>query len=196
MPKDFMEGYVSVAERTGLFFDKHPNGRIQCSRPEIMEVGGKLYIWVQASVWREVDDPLPSIASAWEEFPGPTQFTKNSEMMNAETSAVGRALAWLGIEVRRGVSSSDEHRNAPPAPSDWRERFMSACVEAKVDVTDVCLLASENKLSLPRQFKDEERFKLAEALATLKSGVAPVAPEGGAEGGIPPSATLGSRARK
>jgi hypothetical protein len=37
--------------------------------------------------------------------------------MNAETSAAGRALAFLGLEVRRSVSTADEIRNRREPPT-------------------------------------------------------------------------------
>ena len=200
MPEGFMRDYVGVDERHDKFLDKYPEGRVQCSKPEIVEVAGQYFILSSATIWRTPDDPHPSIAWAWQEFPGPTNFTRKSEAMNAETSAVGRALAWIGIETKRGIASQQEMRGLdhsreshPPAPpADWREKFKAACAEANVDLTEVCLEASDGKLSLPDQFRDEERFKLGECLKRLKSGGIPVPPGAGAEDA--PS-VLGSKAR-
>ena len=87
----------------------------------------------------------------------------------------------------------DRSSHPPAASPDWREKFKAACAEANVDLTEVCLQASDGKLSLPDQFRDEERFKLGECLKRLQSAGTPV-PAGAGPEGIP--SALGSRARK
>jgi hypothetical protein len=44
-------------------------------------------------------------------IPGPTTYTKDSEIENAETSAIGRAIAALGFEVHRSYASANEVAN-------------------------------------------------------------------------------------
>jgi len=113
--------YVTVPQREALFYKEHPDGRIVSSTPMIRTVGDRVFIEVTTSVFRSPDDPLPCVASAWEPFPGKTPYTKDSEMMNAETSAIGRALAAAGIAVNRSLASAEEVRNrqaerSTPAP--------------------------------------------------------------------------------
>lgn len=103
--------YVTVPQREAAFYSTYPDGRIVSSRPEIRTVGDRTFIEVTTSVYRTPDDPLPCVASAWEPFPGRTPYTKDSEMMNAETSAIGRALAAAGIAVNRSLASAEEVRN-------------------------------------------------------------------------------------
>jgi hypothetical protein len=114
--------YVTVPQREALFYKEHPDGRIVSSAPVIRTVGDRVFIEVTTSVFRTPEDPLPCIASAWEPFPGKTPYTKDSEMMNAETSAIGRALAAAGIAVNRSLASAEEVRNrqaerSTPAPA-------------------------------------------------------------------------------
>lgn len=114
--------YVTVPQREAMFYSAHPDGRIVSSRPEIRTVGDRVFIEVTASVFRTPDDPRPCVASAWEPFPGRTPYTRDSEMMNAETSAIGRALAAAGIAVNRSLASAEEVRNrqaerSEPAPT-------------------------------------------------------------------------------
>ena len=66
----------------------------------------------RAEAFRSQEDTRPGIGHASEPYPGLTSFTKNSEMMNAETSAWGRAIASLGIAVHRGIASAQEVRAA------------------------------------------------------------------------------------
>ena len=115
-----MSDYVTVPERVARFYEKFPDGRICNSPPEVRVLGDRMFIEVTSSVYRSPDDHLPCVASAWEPFPGRTPYTKESEMMNAETSAVGRAISMTGIAVNRSLASAEEVRNrqaereAPP----------------------------------------------------------------------------------
>lgn len=106
-----LSGYIEVAERERLFFEKYPDGSLQASLPRIIELDGKRYLEVAVSAYRQPNDPRPGIGTAWEVWPGRTPYTRDSEMMNAETSAIGRALACLGIGIKSGHASRDEVRN-------------------------------------------------------------------------------------
>lgn len=103
-----LSDYVTVPERVRLFYEMYPDGRILNSVPEIRVIGDRQFIEITTSVYRSPDDPLPCVASAWEPFPGRTPYTKDSEMMNAETSATGRAIAAAGIAVNRSLASQEE----------------------------------------------------------------------------------------
>jgi hypothetical protein len=113
----FANDYVDVAARLRKFYEQHPDGRIQSTPPEIIDIAGQMFLGVTSTVWRTPDDPLPCVGTAWEPFPGRTAFTKDSEAMNAETSAMGRALAAAGISVKK-IASADEiaHRQPDPPP--------------------------------------------------------------------------------
>lgn len=104
-------GYVTVAERIQKFYAANPDGRILAGVPEIVSIGDKTYLQVRASVLRSPEDRCPVVATAWEPYPGRTPYTRESEAMNAETSAVGRALALAGIEVQRDIASAEEAQN-------------------------------------------------------------------------------------
>jgi hypothetical protein len=170
MAKDnFLDGYVPVAERIDLFYARYPDGRIRAGKPEVFNIQDQTFIWVQAMAWRTEQDTIPAVASAWEEFPGPTSFTRKSEAMNAETSAIGRVLAMVGIEVKRGMASTEDDRNRQPpaAPVVWREKFVAACEKAGVQVWEVCCFVSDGQRTEASEFADEERFKLADAIKEL-----------------------------
>lgn len=100
--------YVDVAERIVRFYEQNPDGRIAATPADVITIGDRTFLAVTARVWRTADDPQPCVGSAWEPWPGRTPYTKDSEAMNAETSAVGRALALAGIETKRGVASANE----------------------------------------------------------------------------------------
>src|SRR4051794_2047121 len=103
-----LEGYVDVATRIQAFFEKYPEGVLRREDVEIREIGDRTFIVYKALAYRTPQDELPGQGTAWEPFPGPTPFTKDSELMNAETSAWGRALAALGFEVHSGIATQQD----------------------------------------------------------------------------------------
>lgn len=119
-----LDNYVPVEDRIEAFYKQHPDGSIQT---EIAHFDPQMVI-VKAIVYRTPDDTRPATGHSQMNIPGKTSFTKDSETENAETSAVGRALAMMGFEVRRGVASRQEVRNKAPLPDAietpaWVEPF-------------------------------------------------------------------------
>lgn len=104
-----LSDYVEVSERIEKFYEKFPEGSLQ-SDWQTMQMDGDYFVVCTARAYRSQDDRLPGVGSAWEPFPGKTPYTKDSELMNAETSAWGRAIAALGFEVKRGIASANEVR--------------------------------------------------------------------------------------
>jgi hypothetical protein len=104
----FANDYVEVAERVSKFFDKYPDGSIQADEAKIVVIGERSFITVRAYAYRNPEDPRPGVAQAWEPYPGKTSFTRDSEAMNAETSAVGRALGLLGIASKRSIATKED----------------------------------------------------------------------------------------
>ena len=101
-----MDDYVTVAERVVAFYDKYPDGSLQA---ELLELNEQRVV-VRAYAYRTADDGRPGIAHSSLTIPGATPYTRGSEIENAETSAIGRAIAMLGFEVKRGIASQDEVR--------------------------------------------------------------------------------------
>jgi hypothetical protein len=136
-PRPSMDDYVDVAERIRQFKAEYPEGSLQSSQDpkfqvitEKREDGAELthvFVMYCAAAYRTPDDPRPGIGWAWEPVPGPTPFTRDSELMNAETSAWGRAIVALGFETKkiasanevrnRQASSEREHLSAEQAPA-------------------------------------------------------------------------------
>lgn len=114
------DDYVDVASRLAQAFDRYRTLRITEDQPQIRTVGDRVFIEVRVTVYRTPDDPVPVTAHAWEPFPGRTPYTRDSEMMVGSTSALGRALAFMGFAGKRSIASADEvrtakERQAPPA---------------------------------------------------------------------------------
>src|SRR3954464_12630170 len=103
-----IDDYVTVAERIAQFYEAFPEGRLTTVDWEVKpDLGGKAFVWVHAKAYRTPDDPLPGDGIAWEPVPGPTQFTKDSELMNAQTAAWGRAIVALGFETKKIASRNE-----------------------------------------------------------------------------------------
>ncbi|MFF4417009.1 hypothetical protein ACFYY8_31195 [Streptosporangium sp. NPDC001559] len=119
MARDFNpadSGYNEVASRIVEARKKHPEGVFQPLDPakpyKVETIGEKTFIVYTAAFYRTPDDNRPGIGIAWEPFPGTTPYTRNSELMNAETSAWGRALiAALAADAKKSIASGLEVRN-------------------------------------------------------------------------------------
>ena len=106
------DDYVDVAERIRQFKEKYPDGTLQALHaPQIHQVGDQMYVLYAAAAFRKPDDERPGIGYAWEPVPGKTPFTRDSELMNAETSAWGRAIIALGDFETKKIASYEEVRN-------------------------------------------------------------------------------------
>lgn len=103
-----LDGYVTVNERLRMALERWPELRVVEASPKVITVGDATFIEVTMTVFRDPDDRLPCSASAWERMPGRTPYTRDSEMMNASTSALGRALGLMGIGTAASISSADE----------------------------------------------------------------------------------------
>jgi hypothetical protein len=110
--------YIDVATRIIEFREKFPHGSLQSWKdPYVIEVkmpdgSIKSYMVYSAAAYRTPDDQLPGVGWAYEPIPGPTNFTRDSELQNAETAAWGRAMvAALAVDTKKGIASSEEVRN-------------------------------------------------------------------------------------
>ena len=100
--------YVDVKTRLKQALAAFPLLRIVEHRPEITQVGDQLFIECSVTVSRDPDDPIPVTAYMFEPYPGRTPFTKLSEQANGATSALGRALGYMGFGIEVSIASSNE----------------------------------------------------------------------------------------
>ena len=112
-----LSDYVDVATRIKLLIERYPAASISCSPPELVHVGDRTFIAVTAHVDCNDGSGRTARASAWEPFPGRTPYTKDSEAMVGETSAVGRAIGLLGIGLKASVATSNEIQARRPGAS-------------------------------------------------------------------------------
>ncbi|MGI8655433.1 MAG: hypothetical protein ACR2LC_09465 [Pyrinomonadaceae bacterium] len=104
--KDRFENYIPVAERIEQFYVKFSKGRITTTILEHDRESG--FILIRAEAFRDPDDASPAATGHAFESRAEGYVNKTSYIENCETGAVGRALAMLGFEVKRGIASREE----------------------------------------------------------------------------------------
>jgi len=175
-----LSNYVDVATRIKLLTEKYPNHCIQCTPPVVVEVAGHTFIEVTANVFcndsEEHARQRVARATAWEPFPGKTPYTRDSEMMNAETSAIGRAIGALGIGLTGSMASQNEVVN---------RQGVSVTQQGNTTVTQVGNPPSDKQLWLykkllkeagqlpPVNIAEMDKFEVSRAIEALKAGEQP-----------------------
>jgi len=95
--------YVLVSDRVLFFTATYPNG---CIQTKIIDDGSK--VLATAKVIPDCDKPERYFTGNSQAVWGDGYINKTSALENAETSAVGRALAFMGIGVIDSIASIDE----------------------------------------------------------------------------------------
>jgi hypothetical protein len=111
-----LNGYVDVATRLKMALKDWPQLRIQETGCSLEQVGEQLFLVCTVTVWRDERDAVPVIASAAEQVPGKTPYTRNAERMVGFTSALGRALGYMGYGIEKAIASADEIKHRQDAP--------------------------------------------------------------------------------
>ena len=120
---DRLAGYVEVKDRIAVLLELFPQSRIMTTYDLTREPDDKPKVICRALVYRNTDDPIPVTGTSWMYLPGTTPYTKGSEVENAETSAVGRAIGLMGILIDRSIATASEIASKAepvrePPPSD------------------------------------------------------------------------------
>jgi hypothetical protein len=121
---DRFEDYVPVAERLERFYERFPDGRVITHIIEHNSESG--FVLMRAEVYRTPDDAQPAATGHAFEVRGESYVNKTSYIENCETGAVGRALALLGFEVKRGIASREELEKTSRMTTDKATRAASA----------------------------------------------------------------------
>lgn len=114
---DRLKDYVPVNVRLMQFYGDHPDGSIQT---EILHHDMERIV-MQARAYRTPDDPRPSIGHA-EEIRGSSPVNRTNPVENCETSAIGRALAAAGYEIKNSIASREEIETAQARASQQATR--------------------------------------------------------------------------
>jgi hypothetical protein len=105
-----LKDYVEVNVRIERFWQKYPTGRIETQVTLLPTEPQEVLI--KADIYREIGDAVPSATGHAHEVKGSSYINKTSFIENGETSAIGRALAILGFEIKKSVASKEEVANA------------------------------------------------------------------------------------
>jgi hypothetical protein len=160
--QNVLDNYVTVAERIAAFHQTYPSGRITTQILEHNEESG--FILMRAEIYRSSDDAQPSATGHAFEVRGDSYVNKTSYVENAETSSVGRALAMLGFEVRRGIASREEMEKAarmqtaekPPAAQRPQAEKPPAAPRAQAEKPPAEPPQAEKLAAKPPSKADEE----------------------------------------
>lgn len=101
--------YETVDQRIHKFWDAHPQGRITTAL--IGDVIDGRYIF-RADIYRDASDTEPAAVGWAEELQDASPVNKTHPLENCETSAIGRALANLGLS-KQGARPSQEEMTKP-----------------------------------------------------------------------------------
>lgn len=162
--------YLTVALRVQQFREKHPEFGIES---EILNASD--LVQVKTSI---TDSSGRVIATGLaEEVRGSTNINKTSALENAETSAVGRALAFLGFAGTE-IASADEVANAITQQAEKDAQDAAAkCSQAvrenwgSVAALQECLASERYSEAKEAWAEITEEDKRALWLATTKGGI-------------------------
>jgi len=150
--------YVDVPARIKMLFERWPNARIVESLPQIRMFDGREWIEVTVTIHLG-DDTVPVVASAWEPK-GTTSFTRDSEMMNCSTSAVGRACGLLNLGIGKSIASRNEVQMRQPAVAPLRDDLE----QPFGDTTDTKQYASPKQRGMIRARAFEKKIGTTELM--------------------------------
>jgi len=128
--------YVLVSDRVIYFNENYPNWSIQTTRETVwdMEI-------IKAFVVPDVSEPTRMFTWHSQAKRGDGFINKTSALENAETSAVGRALAMMWIWVIDSIASVDEINKAENTAKEKKPTYQSRFQKAisNTDFMKQCL---------------------------------------------------------
>jgi hypothetical protein len=122
---DALKDYVEVNVRIERFWAKYPNGRID-TQINFLEGTTPQEVLVKANEYPDIADSVPGATGHAHEVHGSSYINRTSFIENAETSAVGRAIAILGFEIKKSVASREEVANAQHQQTQTPQPVQSA----------------------------------------------------------------------
>ena len=150
--------YVDVPTRLAEALKRWPDLRIQETKPLIVTVDNQQYVEISCTVWRDSTDLMPTVAYCWEPIPGRTPYTKGSEMMNASTSCLGRALGFLGMGIGKSIASRNEVQARQPSPIAEVTPIRADLEQPFGDTTDTKQYASPKQRGMIRAKAFEKKI--------------------------------------
>jgi hypothetical protein len=154
--------YVMVKDRVQYFNDTYPNGSIATYAEFYPEAA----MWfVRAVVLPDSDSGDRMFTGCSQAIIGDGYINKTAALENAETSAVGRALAFMGIGVIDSIASTDEINKATAAKGKQSTKVQP--------LTKKGCISTDKQEHLLELMKNMSKSQLGEVGKTLaKYGVA------------------------
>lgn len=119
--EDRLKDYVEVNVRIEKFYEKYPMGRILT---EIISWENGVVV-MKATAYRDAEDERPAATGHAYEKEGSNYINKTSALENCETSAVGRALAILGFEIKKSTASKEEVQGASEEHEEIKKTLLA-----------------------------------------------------------------------
>ena len=159
--------YIPVNERVKAFRMLVPEGTIET---ELINSGD--YIIFKAKIF--VNGDLKATGYA-EEIRGSSSINRTSAIENCETSAVGRALGFLGIGIDTSIASYEEVTNAKLkeegnklATKSEKEGLMAECSKKGIDIDMILTLVDFDRDKQPEGMTAEQYGKAMNYLGSVK----------------------------
>ena len=137
--------YAPVSERVRAFRNILPEWRIQTKIVSFDE--GE---WVLQAEVQDDGGVTQSTAHASEKV-GVGNINKTSALENAETSAVGRALGFLGVGIAASIASADEVTNAAYQLEEIKMREALATEAEKKSLREYCDKLGADPMQIAKQ---------------------------------------------
>ena len=161
-----LDNYETVESRVARFWAKYPNGRIETS----VYYYDENRVVFRAAVYDDGQDPNPKATGFAEEVRDASPVNRTSHVENAETSAIGRALANFEFQSKTAPRPSREEMSKvaraeqPAAPTqDFVTKFREACTKKGINPDEVAAKAGVSLNALT----DADHPKLRDAFKTF-----------------------------
>jgi len=125
--------YVLVSDRVLFFNENFPNGKIET---RLLSETQATMVVIKAKITPDVNEPKRCFFGHSQAKWGQGLVNETAALENAETSAVGRGLAMLGIGVLESIASADEmNKSMAKTPENPINEFKnSICPKCKAPI--------------------------------------------------------------
>jgi hypothetical protein len=164
-----LDNYETVEQRLAKFWAQYPNGRVATS----IHFYDDNKVVFRAEVYRDAGDTHPVATGYAEELRDASPVNRTSHVENAETSAIGRALANFVFQSKTAprpsreemekVARAEQPKPAAVSKEDFVTKFKAACVAKGVDPETVAKAAGVDFGNL----SDADAPKLRDAFKTV-----------------------------
>ena len=163
-----LDNYETVESRLARFWEQYPNGQVFT---QIHHYDDNKVVF-RAEIYKDINDPRPVATGYAEELRDASPVNRTSHVENAETSAIGRALANFVFQSKTAPRPSREEmskvaRAEQPQQQgpDFITKFREACAKQNIEPEHVAKIAGVNL----DQLTDADTPKLRDAFKTLTS---------------------------